>query len=334
MSEYSKFEVTRKEQMLYKAVMVNGFFGSGKTMLSPIISSFPSVEIMQYSHTIEHMCELSQLYKIEDDVAESMIRMNCDHLIYWVSMGREVNCRPSDLSSIFKNKPLRYIRRMLSEGDEKIPDLIKQNKPILNLATHALLPASNLLFKALLDKLVFIEIVRHPLYMIIQQQRNFEMFKTSRSFKTKYSIDNKEYVYFTRGWEEVFDNSNSYEKAIYSLKWYYDYLPNIDKRIELIPFEKFVLDPSEYLDNISNLLEVPITKEVKKEMKRQHVPRERLADSPDLEIYRRCGWEPPKYFSEEKELEARRELISQNISSETLKILDDLSENYSKNYQT
>ena len=59
MSEYSKFEVTRKEQMLYKAVMVNGFFGSGKTMLSPIISSFPSVEIMQYSHTIEHMCELS-----------------------------------------------------------------------------------------------------------------------------------------------------------------------------------------------------------------------------------------------------------------------------------
>ena len=112
--------------------MVNGFPGCGKTMLSPIISTFDHVEIMQFAFLIEQMCELWGINRIDSDVAESMIKMNADLLLYNVMMGRQTNCRPSDQSSIFKHKPIEHIRRMLSTGDKSILKIIQEKKQILN----------------------------------------------------------------------------------------------------------------------------------------------------------------------------------------------------------
>lgn len=325
--------VTRKEQMLHKVVIVDGFPGCGKTMLSPIISSFNRVEIMQFAPTLENMCQLSLLKAVTDDVAESMIRMNCDLLLYWVSMGRQTNCRPSDLSSIFKDKPFKYIKRMLSKGDEVIPEIINKNKPLLHLTTHQLLPNAKLLFNALSDKLIFLELVRHPLYMVIQQEKNFEMYEGPRNTELRYSLNNKEYPFFVTGWEELFKSSNSFEKAIYTIQWYFDYLfSDYDQRIEVIPFEQFVINPDKYMDIISSQLGSPITKHVIREMKNQKVPREKLNAGPALEIYKRFGWEPPKHSSEKKELEARREYLSQNVSKKALSVLDSLSEKYESKF--
>ena len=170
----SNFKISRKQQMLHKVVIIDGFPGCGKSMLSRIVSAFDRVEIMQYAYLIEQICRLHFLNRVDNDVAESMIRMNSDLLIYNVSMGRQTNCRPGDLSSIFRHKPLQHIRRMLSEGDRIIPQKIKENKPILNISTHIQLPNRELLFNSLKDKLIFYEVVRHPLYMIIHDEKYFE----------------------------------------------------------------------------------------------------------------------------------------------------------------
>ena len=335
MMKDSSFSVSRKAQMLHKVVIVDGFPGCGKTMMSPIISSFDRVEIMQYSPQIEQICELFFLEAIKDDVAQSMVRLNCDNLIYWVTMGRHTNFRPSDLSSIFKNNPLKHIKRMLSSGDELVPEIIYQNKPLLHLATHMLLPSAKLLFEALSDKLIFLEVVRHPLYMIIQQERNFEMFEGPRNLHIRYSLDNKEYNFFSKGWEDLFRRSNSFEKAIYSIQWYFNFLfEEYDSRVQIIPFEIFVKQPENYMKEIASNIGSNITKKVKREMYNQKVPRKQLSDAPALDIYKRCGWEPPKYFSEEKELEARREFISQNVSTEALKALDKVCEEYVSKFLT
>ena len=321
--------------MLQKVVMVNGFPGCGKTMLSPILSAFDRVEIMQYAQVIENICELSMLSRIDDDVARAMIKMNADALQYCVSMGRQINTRPSDLSSIFKHRPLEHIKRMLSPGDKAIPKKILETNPILHITSHMLLPSYKLLFDALKEKLIFYEVIRHPLYMIIQQERNFEMFEGSQNQHIRYTSNQNEYTFFTLGWEDVFDKSNSFEKAIFHMKWYFDHLLKLtDKKVQVIPFEIFVKNPDIFIDKIANDLCSPITSRVKKEMSRQKVPRKLLSDGPDLDIYKRCGWEPPKFFSEEKELEARRMLVSLNISDEALKTLDDLSNKYEQTFLT
>ena len=88
-------------------------------------------------------------------------------------MGREVNFRPSDVSSAFNdNDPSRYIKRLFGPGDEKVPEMIQQENPILHFAVHNLLSYSEPIWQALGDRCVFIEIVRHPLYMVRQQALN------------------------------------------------------------------------------------------------------------------------------------------------------------------
>ncbi len=325
--------ISRDQQMVQKVVMVDGFPGCGKTMLSPIISAFSRVEMMQYAPVIEQVCELWGLNKMQDDVAESMIKMNADLLIYNIMMGRNSNCRPEDISSIFKHRPLEHIKRMLSIGDEAIPNLIKETNPILHLTTHMLLPVVNLILKALEGKLIFIEVVRHPLYMIIQHEKNFDMLEGARNQHVRYTLNRKEYTFFTRGWEKEFDQSNSFEKAVHSIAWYYNKLFSSNSDVYMtIPFELFVKNPEGYLQKISSALESPISDQVREEMEVQKVPREQLSDAPALEIYKRCGWTPPSGFSEEDELKVRRELVAKHVSSEVLTTLDDVSKKYEDIY--
>ena len=326
--------VSRKQQLLHKVVMVNGFPGCGKTMLSPIIAAFDRVEIMQFAFLIEQMCELKGINRIESDVAESMIKMNADLLLYNVMMGRQTNCRPSDLSSIFRHKPIEHIRRMLSPGDKSILKIIEEKKPILHLTTHMLLPSTPLLFNALRDKLIFIELVRHPLYMIIQQEMNFEMFDGPRNQHTRFMHNNKEQIFFTYGREKKFDTSNSFEKAIHSIDWYYSKLfsKDYDSSVVIVPFEKFVKSPDNFMTKFASILGSPLTKSVKKEMSKQKVPRNLVSDGLALEIYKRFGWQPSQTNNEKDELNIRRELVSKNVSNKALNLLDKISEEYVSNF--
>ena len=305
-------------------------------MLSPIISSFAKVEIMQYAPLIEQICELWSLGRIDDDVAESMIRMNADLLIYNCMMGRNANCRPSDLSSIFRHRPTLHLKRMLMKGDEVIPQVIKSEKPILQLTTHMLFPNIRLLFNALRDELIFIEVIRHPLYMIIQHEKNMRKLEDPRFQHIRYELDGKEYTFFSDGIEEHFDSDNTFEKAIYSMEWYLNRLieDNLNPNLLVIPFEIFVKEPQRYMDTISGLLGSPITNNVKREMKKQKVPRTLLSDAPSLDIYKRCGWEPPKSNNESEELEIRRELVKRHVNSHALKVLDNMSTKYTKSIES
>lgn len=331
----NNFKISRLAGFSNKVILVDGFPGCGKTMLSPIISSFESVELMQYSDIIEQVSELNYLNKISDDVAASLIKINTDQTLYKSFMGRNVNCRPGDLSSIFRHKPLKYIKRMLQPGDELIPKKINNTAPFLHLATHMLFPCHNLFFRALKEKLIFIEVVRHPLYMIIQKEKNFDMYAGPRSGHIRYIKNDKEYTFFTKGWENKFDNSNSFEKAIYTIDWYFNYLfSDHNQEVIFVPFETFVKKPQNLLETISNKINCPISHNVKNMMRKQKVPRKYLSDGPSLDIYKRCGWEPPKYYDEDLELEARREMIAKNVNPEALVKLDEISQQYVSKFLT
>ena len=90
-----------------------------------------------------------------------------------------------------------------------------------------------------------------------------------------------------------------------------------------------MLKTQNYLLSLSKFLDSPFNSAVRKAMRNQKF-QEMLNDGPSLEIYKRCGWEPPKYFSEDMELKARREVISKEVSNECMNILDQLSDVYER----
>ena len=336
-------KITRKKLLLQKVLIVNGQPGCGKTLISSIVSSFDRVEIMKYSSELENITRLNYLKKITDDAASSFLKCCLDEMLYSNLMSRNINFRFTDLSSAFRYPmTMKYIKRLFNKGDENIPNMIIDTKPILHLATHNLYPYSKILFSTFKNQMTFIEVVRHPLYMIKQQTINYinQKKNSARIFHIKILLDSGNEVFIDDpriNGVVINDNTSPIDLAVYSMKVYFDFiLTNLNSfsknNIILIPFENFVIDPSPYMEQIYKSLQTNQTKFTKNILKREKVPRKKFSDGINLKVYEKLGWTKSiKGYTERDELNERIKWTKEmNISSKCSKILDEISEKYEK----
>lgn len=339
-------QIIREKNLVQNVVFIGGIGGCGKSMMVPIVGSLRRVELQKYDYTLEHICTLFCLEKISADVATTLIRMQVDMDLYNLMMSRETNFRFNDLSSVFKNPGTwRYIRRLFQAGDEVAVQRIEQEKPILNIVMHDSLQRSRLLFLALGTKAHFIEVVRHPLYMLKQWMMNVELLLNGggnpREFGIWFDYKGKTLPWFARGWEEKYLTSNSMDKVIYLLerhiqeadRVYQSLSPQEKNKVLIVPFERFVVHPWPFIKNLENLLETKTTSHTARVMKKQRVPRKKVADGIGRAIYKKYGWESSsKNSSEAEEYRKRREYAAGSASKEGMEILDRLCCDYERNY--
>ena len=333
-------KIIRKNNLADNILIIDGLPGCGKTMFSNIFASYNRVELLSYVFEVEFICRLNFFKKISDDAASAMINYFIDTKLYNTMMGRDTNFRYRDLSSVFNYpEPLKYFKRIFQDGDLVVPKRIISENPILNLTTHDLLSMSLPLQKTLKNRLTFLEIVRHPLFMLVQQYLNLErLLNNPRDIQIYFEYKNEQLPYFAWGWEDLFLKSNNIDRTIYSMENQIflanDFKKKYNFNIITIPFEKFVKKPSEYLNLVSKSLKTEQTKKTKKVLKIQKVPRKNIVDGLALQIYKRCGWEPPKSgISEQEEFIIRRKFaIDQGASKKAIEKLDNLSEIYNKTF--
>ncbi len=337
--------IVREDRLVHRVVCVGGQGGCGKSLITPIIGSFRSVEIQKYRYQIEHLCWLSLMGRLDPDVATVMIRMLADTDLYDLAMAREVNVRMSDLSSIFKNPdPWRYLRRLVLPGDAAAIERIRREAPVLHYLTHNVLAISPPLMAAFGDRLRIVEVVRHPLYMLQQlylyyTQRHRDT--TVRDFTIWFDYQGQALPCVAFGWEERYLRSNPMDRVIYAS----DHLSQRAQRalqglseaeqtqVMILPFERFVLDPRPYLNRLEALLGVPTTRWTERELKRQRVPRAMIAQGIPEPIYKQYGWQPPgQGATEAKELKRRRAFVAEHASPEGLAVLDRLCHGYEAQY--
>jgi hypothetical protein len=318
-------EIVKEISLLNKLVIVDGHPGCGKTMLSPILSSLERVEKLSYNYELEFYCALHYLDKLDLNTTECMINLNLDMLLYNQMLGRDINFNLSDMSSALNDiNPNRYIRRMMDNnkpGD--IPDIIKYTDPILHLTTHNLLPASSPLFSSLKDKLVFIEIVRHPAFMIRQQSINMErMYGNKRDFGVNINYKGIACPFFLKGYEDDYIKSNNVERAVLSIEAMTNVQKSIKNNIITVPFESFVVKPDKYIKIILEKLDTKFTNYTYDEMNRQNIPRKKSEEGVDLPQYRHLGWRPNKQKEDEMEF------VKNNSSKEMFERFKTLCYNY------
>ena len=106
------------------------------------------------------------------------------------------------------------------------------------------------------------------------------------------------------------------------------------EQIQTIPFEHFVFEPEKYLKDLELNLNSSITDKTKEVIRNQNIPREKVSDGISLDIYKRCGWEPPiKGMTEKEELDKRRQFaVEQGASDQALESLDKMSTDYEETY--
>jgi len=334
-------KISRDKSLINKIVFVDGLPGNGKTLFSSIIPSFTNVELLSYSDEIEAVCEYYYLDQISMNVAVPLLRMLADLKLYNQYMGRNVNFRPTDLSSAF-NYPNKkeYINRLLMPGDEHIVPLINEKKPILHLATHNKLGFSEPIWEAFKNKIFFLEILRHPAYMIRQIASVLmdDLVDNVRNWSTQFLYEDKEIPYFSYGWEKDFLLLNPTERAVKFIDFYTE---KVDKfknensylldKILTIPFEPFVLSPDVYIKKILNHLDIDLTEFSKDIFESQKIPRDKVADGIDLEIYRRCGWTKPiESLTESEELQIRKESVKNLVSKDIFELFINVCQVYEK----
>lgn len=335
-------KVIRDASIAKTTVFVNGIPGCGKTLFSSIVSSLDRMELEKYDYSIEWICQLRFLQRIEGDAAHAMLRVLCDYDLYNLMMSRETNFRLSDLSGVFRNPyPWRYVRRLFQAGDAASVERIERADPILNLVTHNLLSAGRPLFASLGERLRFLEIVRHPLYMIKQWRVFMPRYATDpRQFALWINTGGANLPWFAHGWEDLYLRSNMMDRVIHSI----DHLlrlsaavqealtPEERSRLLIIPFEPFVLDPAPHMERLLSFIGTTEGSKTKSEMRRQKIPRKMVADGIDIKIYREYGWRPPEEGDEAGELKRRREFAASEATPAGMEVLDRLSRAYESKY--
>jgi hypothetical protein len=237
-----------------RLIFLGGVTRSGKSFLCPIVSTFKKTEMFICNSTAENIYYLNYLKMIDYESASYLFRHIYNEKIYNLNIGRDLNRRKFDYSSINKHKNYKiYLQREKSrnEGDIKIKDIrkSKNNYPIM---FHDILINPNFIFKSFpKSKVIFIE--RNPIDLIFEWKQkkyhgNFYLNprNTTLAFNFKKKIS---YPFWCKGYENEFAKlKNANEKTIFLLeklyglqkKNYLKYKKKYIKNILLLKFENLV----------------------------------------------------------------------------------------------
>src|SRR3972149_8160949 len=144
----------RSPHLANNIVVIDGMSRSGKSLVTPLLSTFKRSELWLINYIYEELCSIDHRKQITPDAAETMIRLYADLDLYNLMIARGCNFRRTDVSGAFVNLlEKKYKERLrLPDGDVAL-NRIKKEKPILYLMVHYIFNEADLLFRALEDRL-------------------------------------------------------------------------------------------------------------------------------------------------------------------------------------
>lgn len=287
--------IDKKNSLSSDVIFIDGLWGTGKSLLGPIVSGMSRVERFKIEAIYEYVSWLHHLGKIKSDAAVWMLRAYADCSQYHNLIGREINLRWSDDTGL-KNVPnkLKLIQRLFTaEGDLKVTE-INNNNLALCAMSHMLMITPELLVPAYGNRIKVIEMVRHPLYMVPHFSSYLARFESPREFTISFYHQGEKVPWFANGWEDEYVESNSTERAVLAITRLYPKLAAqikssreagleiLDISFEEIAFETMsaMLKLQEFTGRAHNPRLLSI-------LRRQKLPRKRLADGRGNSNY---GW--------------------------------------------
>lgn len=157
-----KISIAKKEPFVKKVIFINGIGRAGKFFLGKIVSGYEQIEYFQYLSLLEHIPYLERLGCINRDAAISLLQTNVDEHAYNMWIGRNLNLRYDDASSIYNsNEAERYLKRSLMPISERIVRDVAKFSRNFSFILHDSLPNIKIFFEAF-PKMKWINLDRHP----------------------------------------------------------------------------------------------------------------------------------------------------------------------------
>lgn len=276
-----KLELDSNLRSVGKFLIVDGYSASGKLLLSTILQTLHRVEKMEINNLIQQLSYLKMFNKISSDGYKAIIKNHIDISIQNILLSRSQNFRPFDGSSVFNTfTKVKYLKRLFSKEGDYINKILLKEKPIIHFLTHYSYFSSIDLMKILDGNLLFISMVRHPVYSfkhMLYLVKNI----ISGNKRISYIGFNNKKKNFIDPWfmnfkyddsDTVTDIVIKYFLHLKSLELNFDRNNPRNKNIIKIPFEKFIMNTDKYIFNISQKLDTIKTKNTKLVLKKENLP--------------------------------------------------------------
>ncbi|MCF6216963.1 MAG: hypothetical protein L3J58_12435 [Emcibacter sp.] len=274
----------RNNQLLHKLLLVDGVGRSGKVMLAEIMTCFETVEKQDYHEFLEYIPLAYKYGKIEKDIAIAILKTQIDTELYNGMIGRRINARATDYTSIYKyHSPEIYLKRASMEDGPVIADRVAYEKPVYMAWCHDMVQKSDIVFEAFGDKLCILYMNRRPIDIIYEWSvKNFGDRVGSDPTEMQYLIDyNGENVpELALGWEKEYLKASPIERIVKMIHTSFDRNYQAIKKsphkdnIIIVDFETLVTSPSDIISSLSSELNLKVGNKIDYILTREYCPRE------------------------------------------------------------
>ena len=255
-----------RSKALANPIIVDGIGRTGKFFLGKILCGLENIEYYQYISVLEHIPYLNSLGCINEDAAISLLQINIDEHAYNMLVGRNINLRYDDGSSVSNSleSELYHTRANTSVDNDGIRNNKYQNR-LSPFITHETFPNINIFFKAFSNiKVVLLR--RHPIdvvhsWFLRGWGHRFEQ-DDVLAFIPLISNGNLHFPWYVNGWEEEYYSISEAERIIKCIdiimslenKAYKSLSKKQQKNVIVVRYENLVEKTDEEIHRLENYL--------------------------------------------------------------------------------
>lgn len=255
---------TRNAKLFHKLILVDGIGRSGKVMLAEILTGFDTVEKQQYFNFIEYIALGYKYNKISSDMAQTILKTQLDSEAYNLMIGRNINTRPSDYTSLYRShSPARYLLRQGLEDGPAVMERVNEEKPVCLSWCHDMVSKSDVVFKSFGEDLLMFYMNRKPVDIIYEWDvKNFGKRIASHPTNLYYTIefDGQQVPEIALGWEEEYLTLSPIERIVKIIHTSFsrnlEAIRSTDRinQIMIVNFEDLATQTYSVIDDISSFI--------------------------------------------------------------------------------
>ncbi len=139
--------VGERAALVKNPLIIDGISRAGKFLLANLLSGIKGVEPVQYRPVMEHVARLARFGLFGAEAARELIRAEADMACYEMLIGRNLNHRREDKSSIFNNaRYTAYLKRLQHKDGTAVLDDFRRQKLLSQFIVHETFPNMGILF--------------------------------------------------------------------------------------------------------------------------------------------------------------------------------------------
>lgn len=276
--------------------MIDGIWGSGKSLLAPIISHLRRVQRVKIDSSYEYLSYLYASGEIELNAAQWLLRAKANESFYHGLLGRESNMRFADdsgLKNLSAMHTLSAVSRLFGpEGDIVLGKPPRQESR-LAIMSHMLALNLDLLNITFGASLKLIEVIRHPCFVFNHIRAYLNRYDGCRELTISYSHDGQKIPFFILDWADTYASANPDERTILCIISLYKRLLALYSQVPgsmnvlFVPFERLVYSTNSCLKDIKNFTGLEYCSGLAQVLRTQRLPRKRLNNGLGKSQY---GW--------------------------------------------